>query len=251
MRTIITLLLPFGVFFHCYAYEIPVGTNTLDVVFESDKLSSNVMNRIVSDIIVCRQAWSNSTVVTFSTGRPGGYINDLNVQVSPYGFLGAKFPQSVVTNSSGKLALFIPAELSTRYIEAFSFTNIHSNVYQQAILFVDRLQSPELANTSQEKVRDLVFSPGVTESQYIASAYEILTDIQRQTYYYPSVLGFWKANDGEAASSHTNLFVLIPQSSKHPHAPHQLFDVMPAIWHDSKWKLWQPGAAEPSGKTEP
>jgi hypothetical protein len=128
--------------------------------------------------------------------------------------------------------------LSGKYAEAFQFEDLHTNEVQQARLFIARLQSPDFPETPSNQVRDIVLHPGMTETQYIQAASDIIGDLQHQQFFQPSILGFWQSAKGPTIGSGTNLFMVIPCSLKPPRALRPSFEVMPAIWHDSKWKMW-------------
>ena len=222
------------------AYDIVVGTNHLDVVFENSSTPSPLKDFIVTDVQRCYDAWgTNVTIEPNLPMRPGSYLR-ANVFMGPY-YLedtsdrqrGIDVPEDVVTNSVGQLSLMVPSILIQKYSDGLDFMTNHFAQVQAADAFVDFVSSSAFASISSNQVSDYILVKDATPQTYLDSAEDLVKGIVGQEFYHPSILGFTYSDWGP---DETNLWVFIP-TARRIKRPAWSFDVLPAIWHDGKWKL--------------
>ena len=222
------------------AYDLVVGTNHLDVVFENASTPSSLKDFIVVDVQRCYDAWgTNVTIEPNLPMRHGSYLR-ANVFMGPYyredtsdPQRGVNVPEDIVTNSVGKLSLKVSSVLIQKYSEAFVFKTNNLDKVQAADAFVDFVSSPAFASISSNQVSDYILVKDATPQTYLDSAEDLIKGIVGQKFYHPSILGFTYSDWGP---NETNLWVFIP-TTRRIKRPAWSFDVLPAIWHNGKWKL--------------
>jgi len=222
------------------AYDIVVGTNHLDVVFENASTPSQVKDFIVVDVQRCYDAWgTNVTIEPNLPMRHGSYLR-ANVFMGPYYIEDPSVqrksiyvPEDIVTNSVGKLSLKVPSVLIQKYSEAFVFKTNNLDKVQAADAFVDFVSSSAFANISSNQVSDYIMYKDLLPQEYLENSESFVRDLSDQMYFHPSILGFAYSDRGPDA---TNLWAFIPVMPRIRTALSS-FDVFPAIWHDGKWKF--------------
>jgi len=142
------------------------------------------------------------------------------------------FPDNVVSNAASGLALQIPKALSDAYTNAFAFAAANSNVVAAAYEFVAFVSSSNFAAIASNALPDYVMQKNMSTNDIIETAKEILSDLQEQTYYQPSLLGFYYSPRGPSAS---NLWLSVPSSIHSPLGTEWL--PFPALWHEGKWRF--------------
>ncbi len=229
--------------FHGLGHENVVyygtASNSLNVSFVDTSLSAEAQAAIGVDLQICLRDWGQATTLDIEGCKPGwsGYLD--NPAKNPHYPAENKFPKKVVANENNELNLVIPKNLSDAYTNAFVFAAANSNIVAAAYQFVSFVSSPAFVNMPHSELPNYLFMGGKTTSEVVAKAEQLISDLQCQTYYPPSLLGFIYLPNGPEA---TNLWVLIPCSS-HVVGDHFEWSHYPAIWHDNKWKfgfgVWQ------------
>ena len=220
------------------AYDLVIGTNHFDVVFENVSTPSSLKDFIVEDVQRCYEAWGTNVVIQPNLPvRNGSYLR-ANVFMGPYYMENLyaedlNVPEDIVTNTTGQLALKIPSILIQRYAEGFVFKTNHLAQVQAADAFVDFVTSATFANIPSNQVSNYFMVKDATPQTYLDSSETIIQGLTSSDFFAPSILGFTYNDRGPDA---TNLWVLIPVISK-ARTTQSSFDVFPAIWHDGRWKL--------------
>jgi len=149
------------------------------------------------------------------------------------------FPENVVSNGTSGLALQIPKSLSDAYANAFAFAAANSNIVAAGYEFVRFISSSNFVSLSSNALPNYVlfknkYSTAIAESNEIVRlASQIIKGLSYQTYYTPSVLGFYYSSEGPAA---TNLWLNVPCST-HPYGDTMEWSGYPVLWHNGKWKF--------------
>jgi len=214
--------------FHCAGQSNVVyygaNSNALDVVFVDTKLSPKTKSDIVADLRVCLSEWGKAGILDL-----GGYED-----VAGYLYIGTScphypedidFPRNIVSNGTSGIALQIPKDLSDAYKKAFAFAAANA--------FVEFVSSPNFLTLPPKNLPDYLLQNDMTPKEIIADAQEIISQLREQTYYPPSVLGFFYSGIGPAKK---NLLTVIPCSSP-IFGDRKEWDGNHAIWHKGKWKF--------------
>ena len=127
----------------------------------------------------------------------------------------------------------VPTIVIQKYADGLDFKTNHLGQVQAADAFVEFVSSSAFANISSSQVSDYILAKDATPQMYLDSAEDLVKGIVRQELYLPSILGFTYRDWGPGG---TNLWVFIPTALRLK-KPGWSFDVLPAIWHDGKWKL--------------
>ena len=218
------------------AYDLLISTNRFDVLFEGPPIPEALQTFIVADIQRCYDVWgTNVTIEPGFPGRYGPYITR-NVFGGPYSDETIDFPRLLTTNALGQLALKISPRLVQKYAEASAFKSNHLEKVLAADAFVDFLSSQEFANVTSNEVSNYILYKDLSPEGYLKSGEGIVKDLTSQEFYRPSILGFYYSPDGPAP---TNLCALLSTIAKErtPSSCYHVMHVMPAIWHDGKWKI--------------
>ena len=209
------------------AAKVIVGTNSFDVVFEANNLAPATQSRIVDDINLCRQLWTNS-VVHLNDQNKVQYIYDGYVIGRPY-FNEMRVPRNLVTNATGALSVFVSKPISDAYIEAFEFVDANSNIIAAAATLINALADTNIVLSTVAEVSEYVF---VSSDKTI----ELPTDFRgftQSTHSMPSVMAFgYETIDSQIPTgSASNLTMKLQYRYKSSVDQHW------CIWHDGKWKL--------------
>ncbi len=227
---------------HCAGQSNVVyyGTNasSISVSFVDPNLSVSAKASIVADLQICLSEWGKKTYLSLDLGadEPGliGYLQ--RPSISPHYPESIDFPDGVTNTPSGP-ALLIPKALSDAYTNAFAFAAANSNVVAAAYEFVAFISSSNFVSLSSNALPNYIlfknkYSETITESNEIVRlASQIIPGLCYQTFYTPSVLGFYYSPEGPSAS---NLWLNIP-SSTHPATNTTEWAGYPVLWHNGKW----------------
>jgi len=240
MKTIPALSLTLIMALNASAYDMVVGTNHFDVVFENASTPSTLQDFIVADVQRCYEAWG--TNVEIRASRATTHV----MRIYPPVFMGPYYledpsvqrrsiyvPKDIVTNSVGQLSLIVPSTLIQKYADGLDFKTNHLVQVQAADAFVDFLSSPEFANVTSNQVSNYILYKDLPPQGYLENGDSFVKDLSDQMYFRPSILGFTYSDRGPDA---TNLWVFVPVIPRIRTAMSS-FDVFPAIWHDGKWKF--------------
>lgn len=221
------------------AYDLVVGTNHFDVVFEDASTPSLLRDFIVADVQRCYETWG--TNVTFEPNLPvrhGSYIR-ANVFMGPY-YLedpsdrrSIDVPEDIITNSVGQLSLMVPSIIIQKYADGLAFKTNHLAQVQAADAFVDFVSSSAFADIPSNQVSNYILYQDLSPQGYLENGEAFVKDLSGQIFFRPSILGFTYRDKGPDS---TNLWVFIPTALKIKR-PAWSFDVLPAMWHDGKWKF--------------
>jgi hypothetical protein len=208
--------------------QIIVGTNSFDVFFEATNLSSAAQSRIISDMNLCRQLWTNS-VVLFDESNAEPYISNRYVLSSPYYDDSLEFPDTLATNQLGILSLKVEKSVSDAYLKAFEFVDSNSNIIAAAEMLVDALSNTNIIFNTVEELGEYIF---ISSDKTV----ELPTDFKgfaQSAHSMPSVLAFgYETIDSEISTgSASNLIMKLQYRYK------KSVDQRLCIWHDGKWKL--------------
>jgi len=217
-------------------YFLQWQTNSINVAFADEGLPDSLKKSIVADLSLCFQGWAaNAEIMLREKGESAGYM-DYGTH-NPYYRDGVVFPKNIITNSSGGIALQIPKTLSDTYTNAFAFADANSNIVAAAYEFVAFISSSNFVSLSSNALPNYIlfknkYSETITESNEIVRlASQIIPGLCYQTFYTPSVLGFYYSPEGPSAS---NLWLNIP-SSTHPATNTTEWAGYPVLWHNGKW----------------
>jgi hypothetical protein len=210
------------------AAQVIVGTNSFDVVFEATNLTPVAQSRIIDDINICRQLWTNSEVCLDISGAEP-HIGDWDVIFKPY-FNDMRVPRNLVTNSTGALSLLVEKQVSDAYLDAFKFADANSNIISAAWTFVNTISNTNIiCNTRTELSEYVLISP---DTNVILPIW--FTSFTELEYSPPSVMSFGyitqelEAMPGVASNLFMRLQCRLADN----------VDQYPCIWHDNKWKFY-------------
>ena len=211
-----------------------VNSNALDVVFSDTNLSQKTQSAIIADLRVCLSEWGQTAELIQDGKDDQGVIGYLdNLGRSPHYPTGIKFPKNIVSNGTAGIALHIPKDLSDAYTNAFKLAAANANAFAAVNAFVTFVSSPNFLTLPPKNLPDYLLENDMTPKEIIADAQEIISQLREQTYYPPSVLGFFNSEIGPTKK---NLLTVIPCSS--PIADDRKeWDGNHAIWHKGKWKF--------------
>ncbi len=207
------------------------NSNAISLAFADTNLSESAKSAITADLRVCLSEWGKGELRMRIKGDSVGYID--NPTHCPHYPEDIEFPENVVPSGAAGLALHIPKKLSDAYTNAFAFAAANSNIVAAAYEFVAFAASSNFMNIASNTLPDYVILKNVTTNQVVSIAGEILTDLHDQTYYPPSILGFYYDQWGPET---TNLWMNIPCSIL-SHGNMLSWFTFHAIWHDGKWRF--------------
>ncbi|MCL2104400.1 MAG: hypothetical protein FWH21_05005 [Kiritimatiellaeota bacterium] len=186
----------------------------------------------MADLRVCLSEWGKAGILDL-----GGYED-----VAGYLYIGTScphypedidFPRNIVSNGTSGIALQIPKDLSDAYKKAFAFAAANAKAFAAANTFVEFVSSPNFLTLPPKNLPDYLLQNDMTPKEIIADAQEIISQLREQTYYPPSVLGFFNSGIGPAKK---NLLTVIPCSNPIP-GDDKEWGGFHAIWHKGKWKF--------------
>ena len=214
------------------AYDLGLGTNTVAVSFGSASLSTAEKEFIVEDLQRCVGLWGEGTKLRFRNDAGFvGYID--NPTLFPFYREGLVFPDNLVTNQNGDIALHIPTNLCVEYTNALAFTTANSNIVASARSFVAFVASTNFLNISSNEMANYVLVKNPSSDYYAKNYPTIISELQDQRYLQPSILGFYYSGQGPDV---TNLWLNVPCTSDSGYAKPE-WSAFPAIWNDGKWKF--------------
>jgi hypothetical protein len=204
--------------------------NSIKVAFSDQGLPSTTKASIVSDLQNCFLGWAtNAEIRLVSNGEVTNYV--YYGTRTPYYPENIDFPKWIVDTPSG-LALQVPKKLSDAYTNAFAFAAANSNTVA-AYEFAAFISSTNFYSVTSNMITDLILVRNATPEMYAASFSDITNSLRKQTYYPPSLLGFYHSTNGPSAN---NLYFLLPMKSN-PGYGYDAWNSFPVIWHDNKWKI--------------
>ena len=210
-----------------------INSNALDVVFVDTNLSAKVKSAIVADLNLCLQAWGKTTEFRLGADDPAFFAHLHNPKICPHYPEGIEFPEDIMNTPDGP-ALLISKELSDAYTNAFAFAVANTNAVKAAYEFVRFVSSTNFHNVTSKQISNYVLYNKATPKIYELSFSSITNSLRMQTYYPPSVLGFYYSAEGPATK---NLWMLLPSSSPDYGGHLDWSPFPPAIWHNGKWKF--------------
>ena len=215
------------------------GTNAslINVSFVDTNLSVSTKASIVADLQMCVNEWGKTSELDLGLYEPGviGYL--YNPDKSPHYPEDIRFPRNLVTNNLSGLSLLIPKKLSDAYTNAFAFAAANSNIVAAAYEFVAFISSSNFVFLSSNALPNYIlfknkYSETITESNEIVRlASQIIPGLCYQTFYTPSILGFYYSPEGPSVS---NLWLNVP-SSTHPSTNTTEWSGYPILWYNGKW----------------
>jgi len=209
-----------------------VNSNALDVVFADTNLAQKTQSAIVADLRVCLLEWGKESELYLRDKENSvGYL--YNPKTCPYYPEEVEFPRNIVSNGTAGIALQIPKELSDAYTNAFKFATANAKAFAAANAFVAFVSSTNFLTLPPNNLPDYLLQNDMTPKEIIADAQEIISQLREQTYYPPSVLGFFNSGIGPAKK---NLLTVIPCSNPIPGGRKE-WGGFHAIWHKGKWKF--------------
>ena len=221
---------------HCYGQSnvvyYGVNSNAISLAFVDTNLSESAKSAITADLRMCLSEWGKTSEFDLGPYEPGviGYL--YNPDKSPHYPENIRFPRKLVTNGASDLALQIPKTLSDAYTNAFAFAAANSNIVAAAYEFVAFVSSSNFVALSSNALPDYVMQKNMSTNDIVETADEIFSDLQKQTYYPPSILGFYYSQRGPSVS---NLWLHVPSSINPPLGMDWL--PFPALWHEGKWRF--------------
>lgn len=210
------------------------NSDELVVVFVDTNLSAKVKSAIVADLNLCLGEWGK-TGELYLRNKEGsaGYLSIGTT--SPHYPETSDFPKNVVSNGTLGVALQISKDLSDAYVNAFAFAVANSNAVKAAYEFVKFVSSTNFDNVSPKQISNYVLYRNEKPKIYEQTFSVITNSLRMQTYYPPSILGFYYSAEGPAAS---NLWMRLPSSSPGDDVNTLNWNSFPsAIWHNGKWKF--------------
>jgi len=211
------------------------NTNAIGVVFMDTNLSASVKAAIVADLQVCSIEWGKGALRLRNKGDSVGYID--NATRCPHYPEGIEFPENVVSNGLGGLALQIPKKLSDAYTNAFAFAAANSNIVAAAYEFVSFVSATNFNSVTSNQISNYFLYNQAPPLLYQLGFHSLTNSLRRQSFHQPSILGFYYSPEGPAA---TNLWMTVPCSDP-PYGDSLDWGSFRAIWHDGKWKfsIWE------------
>lgn len=210
------------------------NTNAISISFGDTNLSSSAQTHIVSDLQLCLQEWGKGTQFRLGADDPAFVAHLYNPDITPYYQDGTEFPNDVVNGPTG-YALHIPKTLSDTYTNALVFAAANSNIVASAYEFVAFISSSNFVSISSNAMPNYILykNPAITSNVIVELAPQLIADLRCQTYFPPSILGFYYSSKGPSA---TNLWMQVPCSI--PTGWGSLgWHGCPVLWHDGKWKF--------------
>ena len=212
-----------------------VNSNALDVVFSDTNLSQKTQSAIIADLRVCLSEWGKASELLLDGGDELGVIGYLDNRKScPHYPADIDFPDNIVSNGTSGIALQIPKDLSDAYTNAFKLAAANAKAFAAANAFAAFVSSPNFLTLPPKNLPDYFLANDMTEKEVIADAQKIISDLRLQTYYPPSVLGFFNSGIGPAKK---NLIAIIPCSNAPSDGDRKEWDGNHAIWHKGRWKF--------------
>ncbi|MCL2104393.1 MAG: hypothetical protein FWH21_04970 [Kiritimatiellaeota bacterium] len=210
-----------------------INSNALDVVFVDTNLSQKAQSAIVTDLRICLSEWGKTGELRLRDNA--GFAGYLYIGTScPHYPEGIEFPDNIVSNGTAGIALQIPKDLSDAYTNAFKFAAANAKAFAAANTFVAFVSSTNFNSVPPKQISDYILYNKAPAKLYELAFSDITNSLRKQTYYPPSVLGFYHSTEGPASK---NLWMFVPSSSndRKDWAP------FPAIWHKGKWKfcIWE------------
>ena len=213
-----------------------VHSNAISLAFADTNLSESAQSAITADLRICLSEWGKrSELYMRNKGESIGYL--YNFKSSPHYPEDISFPREIVSNGVSGLALQIPKALSDAYTNAFAFADANSNIVAAAYEFVAFISSSNFVSLSSNALPNYIlfknkYSETITESNEIVRlASQIIPGLCYQTFYTPSVLGFYYSPEGPSAS---NLWLNIPSSTL-PSNNMMEWSGYSVLWHNGKW----------------
>jgi hypothetical protein len=214
------------------AAQVILGTNSFDVVFEATNLTSATQSRLIADINLCRQLWTNS-VVHLGMSATDSYIEEMSIVGRPY-FNEISVPREIVTNSVGALSLLVNKQASDAYLKAFEFADANSNITRAADAFVEAFSNSNfVCNTMTEYLEYFLIPTGMQ-----VDIQDEIEGFKEYEYSKPSVMsfGYYKKGPEPTPGVSSNLFMKLQYRSMETGM--ELIDQLPCIWHDGRWKFY-------------
>ncbi|HOR78775.1 MAG TPA: hypothetical protein PLG04_08285 [Anaerolineaceae bacterium] len=212
-------------------------SNAISLAFADTNLSTSAQEAIAADLRICLSEWGKATQFRLGADDPAFVAHLYNPKLTPHYPETLDFPDDVVSSGAAGLALHIPKKLSDAYTNAFAFAAANSNTVAAAYEFVTFISSSNFVSLSSNALPNYIlfknkYSETITESNEIVRlASQIIPGLCYQTFYTPSVLGFYYSPEGPSAS---NLWLNIP-SSTHPATNTTEWAGYPVLWHNGKW----------------
>lgn len=212
------------------------GTNFFFKFQDADIGSSNMM-RIADDIIAIRDFGITGEIRLHSFNGHDGYIYNNNLIDSPYNRSDmVDFPRDFdIVNTTN--CLFVPKTLSDAYTNAFVFLDSNTNMYRSSIAFVNSLKPGNLDGVNSNEVCRLVYQPGLDVSIYAQCRDEIIGDLKKQRYGFPSALSFFQTGPGTNGFPYAATWMRIPCSYWSSLDRGNVISTFFAIWHEGLWRL--------------
>ncbi len=214
------------------------NSNSLCVVFVDTNLSASARAFIVADLQLCLNNWGKRTEVRIGADDPAFIAHLYNPSICPHYPETVDFPDNVVSNGTLGFALQIPKTLSDAYTNAFAFAAANSNIVTAAYEFVEFVSATNFNSVTSNQISNYILYNQAPPFLYQLAFHDITNSLRHQTYYPPSILGFEYRAEGP---SPTNLWLLVPSSTR-PYGNVVEWSAYPsAIWHDGKWKfcIWE------------
>lgn len=207
---------------------IVVGGRAFSCRFENDSLSPSTKAAIAEDLATVWANWPDSTV---ELGEENGYSGKLvnrRVWQSPY-LSGKDVPDWLVRDGTN-LLLYVAADISSDYEEAFVLASTKTNEMAALNRFVVALQPDAISNATPAELSVLFHGQGsITED----NRNQVVSEILGTRFDGPSVLGIGFAPKETAYVSVGTLVAGIPCHS----ATNPFYAVWPAAWIDGHWRL--------------
>ncbi len=207
-------------------------SNAISLAFADTNLSTSTQEAITADLRVCLSEWGKATQFRLGADDPAFVAHLYNPKLTPHYPETLDFPDDVVSSGATGLALHIPKKLSDAYTNAFAFAAANSNAVAAAYEFVAFVSSSNFVALSSNALPDYVMQKNMSTNDIVETADEIFSDLQKQTYYPPSILGFYYSQRGPSVS---NLWLHVPSSINPPLGMDWL--PFPALWHEGKWRF--------------
>lgn len=220
-------------------FSYPLGTNTIEVVFEDSSLSLSTQTNVFQDILCIREPWSQATVEFSDQENTHGVIDDEGVYWTPWGNEEYELLRKFVTVSNGVLRCTVRTSLSMLYESALERTSGQSNIWQNALLFAQYLRLGDYSSITSNNVHDIFFHADFTEAEYKAEFSGIMQTISGMSFSSPSVLSFAPKEAGYFGFPTPAYWVQIPSGYPRNGANKEYGHVC-AVWFDSKWHLVLP-----------
>ena len=167
-------------------------SNSISVSFVDTNLSVSAKASIVADLQICLSEWGKGELRLWNEGDYVGYID--NPTRCPHYPEDMEFPEKVVSNGVSGLALHIPK--TQRRLHQRLRPPPRTPISWLRLTSLWRSSLPATLLPSRRMPFLTTSCKNMSTNDIVETADEFFSDLQKQTYYPPSILGFYYSQRG-------------------------------------------------------